>query len=241
MTTELVADIAAGTATTKGSTRAVERALNLLIEVCARDSVSLTECARAADVPASTALRLLRTLESHGFVARDDSGQFGPGVWLIRLGATALGRDSLVRLCQPSMRRVVKVTGESVYLATPSSEGMAIYIAMAEGTYPIRHTSWVGKQVPLRGLAVGDALAGKVNEDGYAVGRDRLEPDVTAVAVPIRAPGGIVGALNLLGPTYRIDRETLQRYGHEVVREARRVESQLQVSTDAQEGQVSTR
>ena len=40
------------------STRTVERALTLLSEVCSREAVTLTECARHTGLPASTALRL---------------------------------------------------------------------------------------------------------------------------------------------------------------------------------------
>ena len=58
-----------------GATRTVERALALLSEVCAGEAVTLTECARHTGLPASTALRLLRTLESVGFVSRDRADQ----------------------------------------------------------------------------------------------------------------------------------------------------------------------
>ncbi len=72
------------------STRTVERALALLSEVCTREAVTLTECARHTGLPASTALRLLRTLESRGFISRDDDGgSFRAGPRMIQLGATS--------------------------------------------------------------------------------------------------------------------------------------------------------
>ena len=58
---------------------------------------------------------------------------------------------------------------------------------------------------------------------------DRVEPDVTAIAAPIRRPGGIAGALNLLGPTYRIDDRTMDDYGQIVAREAEGLAAQLGV------------
>ncbi|MBN9618934.1 MAG: IclR family transcriptional regulator, partial [Actinobacteria bacterium] len=61
---------------------------------------------------------------------------------------------------------------------------------------------------------------GEVPASGYIAQRDRLEPDITAIAAPVRRPGGIVAAVNLLGPTYRIDDETTQQYGRIVSREA---------------------
>ncbi|MGX7677403.1 IclR family transcriptional regulator [Jatrophihabitans sp. DSM 45814] len=215
---------------TASTTRTVDRALALLAEVCAEDSISLSECARRAQLPASTALRLLRTLEGSGFVARDQVGSFRAGARLIQLGAAALGRQSIVRLTEPALHRMVAATGESAYLAVPGPNDTAIYIAMVEGTHAVRHTSWVGRSMPLANLAVGKALTGDVGPSGYVAERDRLEPDVTAIVAPIQRPGGVgdaIGALSLLGPTYRIDEDTLHRYGAIVADEARLLAAQL--------------
>ena len=202
------------------STRTVDRALALLAIVCRDAPVSLTECARLSSLPASTALRLLRTLAAAEFVARGADGAFHPGVRVLQLGAAALGRQSLVDLAQPSLARIVERTGESTYLVVRGSRDTALYLAMAEGTHPVRHTSWVGRAIELADLAVGAALRGEVPPAGYLAQRDRLEPDITAIAAPVRRPGGIAAALNLLGPTYRIDEETAHTYGRIVSQEA---------------------
>ena len=210
-----------------GSTRTVERALGLLAAVCADPPISLTECARRADLPASTALRLLRTLESTGFVARDRRGAYRPGVRVLQLGAMALGRQSLVELAQPSLARIVEQTGESTYLVVRGSGDTALYLAMTEGTHPVRHTSWVGRAIELADLAVGAALRGEVPSCGYLAQRDRLEPEITAIAAPVRRPGGIAAAINLLGPTYRIDERTSHDYGRIVSAEAAAISARL--------------
>jgi len=210
-------------ASATGPTRTVDRALELLAEVCAQESVTLSEAARRTGLPVSTALRLLRTLESSGFVTRDHFGGFAPGPRLIQLGAYSLGRHSLLRLAQPAMRRIGERTGESVYLAIQAPGNSAIYIGMVEGTHAVRHVSWIGRTVPLAGLAIGRALTGDDDEDGYVAERDRLEPDVTAIAAGIRWAGGVAGALNLLGPTYRIDDDTMHAYGRVVATEAQAI------------------
>jgi len=207
-------------------TRTVDRALDLLAEVCSEGAIGLSEVARRTGLPVSTALRLLRTLEASGFVVRDHTGAYGAGARLIQLGAYSLGRYSLLRLAEPAMRRIVGATGESTYVAVRGPNETAIYIGMVEGTRAVRHTSWVGRSVPIRGLAIGRALAGE-GHDGYVAERDRTEPDVTAIAAPIRWDGGIAGALNLLGPTYRIDEDTMHAYGHIVGTEARAIGAQL--------------
>jgi IclR family acetate operon transcriptional repressor len=202
------------------STRTAERALALLSEVCSGEAVGLTACARATGLPPSTALRLLRTLESAGFVTRDDAGSFRAGPTMIQLGAKAIGRHELARLAAPALDRIVAQTSESAYLSIRGANETAVYIAVVEGTHPVRHTSWVGRAVPMRGLAVGQVLGGEVPGEGYVAGRDLDEPDVTAIVAPVRYAGGVAAAVSVIGPTYRIDEKTMHDYGRVVAGEA---------------------
>lgn len=217
------------------STRTVERALALLSEVCRRGSVTLTECARETVLPPSTALRLLRTLETAGFVARDEAGSFRAGPVMTQLGATALGRNELARLAAPALDRIGAQTRESAYLSVRGVNDTAIYIAVVEGTHAVRHTSWIGRTLPMAGLAVGRVLCGDVPASGYVAGRDRMEPDVTAIVAPVRFPGGIAGALSVLGPTYRIDETTMHSYGRIVATEAAALSALLGYPSQTQE------
>ena len=204
-------------------TRTVERALALL-SVVTESPTSLSDCARLTSLPPSTALRLLRTLEAAGFASRDASGDFAAGPRMIQLGATSLGTHELTRVSKPSLDRIVQATGESTYLSVRGVGDTALYVALAEGTHAVRHTSWVGRAIPMTGLAVGRALTGDVPEqDGYVAERDLGEPDVTAIVAPIRSRGGVIGALSVLGPTYRIDEETMHRYGRVVAEESNRL------------------
>jgi IclR family acetate operon transcriptional repressor len=212
------------------STRAVERALGLLTEVCAEGAISLTDCARRVDLPTSTALRLLRTLESADFVARDQHGFFGAGTRLIQLGAAAMGRQSLVAMTQPALQRIVAETGESAYTSVLGPGDTALYVGMVEGTHAVRHTSWVGRTVALEGTAVGSALRGQVPGEGYVAQRSKVEPDVTSIAAPIWRPGGIAGAVSVVGPNYRIDAKKLRSFGRIVRREAEGIAAQFGAS-----------
>ncbi len=208
-------------------TRTVERALALLASVCDGASPSLTECARTTDLPASTALRLLRTLESAGFVARDDEGIYRAGSRLVQLGARALAQQPVVEACRPAMARLVEATGESTYLCLPGPGSSALYVAGLEGTHSIRHTNWVGRTGPLEGSAAGAALTGQVPSHGFVTKRSAIEPDVTAIAAPVRHPGGVIAALSVVGPAYRIDDHTAAAYGRLLVDEASRVSAAL--------------
>src|SRR5690625_1778763 len=144
----------------ESSTRTVQRALTLLSAVCDRGSTSLAEAAREAELPASTALRLMRTLEASDFLARSQDHSYHPGPRLIQLGAKAFSREMLVPLSAVPMQQVVDATGESVYLSVPGHSQTALYVSIVEGTHSVRHTNWVGRTVPLQGSAAGTVLRG---------------------------------------------------------------------------------
>jgi IclR family acetate operon transcriptional repressor len=206
-------------------TRTVDRALALLAQVCANSPVNLADCARLTELAPSTALRLLRTLESSGFVRRADDGTFRSGPRLIQLGALAYGRESLVGEVEPALARIVGECGESAYLAVPGPTGTGLYVGMVEGTYSVRHTSWVGRTVTLDGTALGAAMRDLVGADGFAAQRSGVEADVAAVAAPIRRAGPqgqplVVAVINVVGPSYRLDDQRLRALGLIVSREA---------------------
>ncbi|MHA7263245.1 IclR family transcriptional regulator [Arthrobacter sp. TMN-37] len=202
------------------STRTVERALQLLGAVCERGTLTLAEAARDAGLSASTALRLLRTLESTGFVRRDDAGGYRPGLRVVQLGAQALSSESLVSLAEGSLDRLVRLTGESAYLSVPSHDAHGIYLAVREGTHSVRHASWVGRSIPLKGTAVGAVLSGATPPAGFVVVRDGVEADVTAIAAPVHAGGRIAAALSVVVPSYRISEDEAAGIGKQVAREA---------------------
>lgn len=201
----------------EASTRTVERALALLATICDRGGANLVDSARECDLAPSTALRLLRTLETSGFVTKTDAGTYRPGSRIIQLGAQALSNESLIELARTTMEQLVETTGESVYLSVEGHRSTALYVAIVEGTHSVRHTSWVGRTVPLDGSAAGIALRGNVSADGYVVVERGVEADVTAIACPVRSESRIVGALSLVIPTYRVTAASAAEHGRLLV------------------------
>lgn len=203
------------------TTRTAERALTLLSVVCERGAVTLGDAAKAADLSPSTALRLLRTLESTAFVRRDESSTYRPGTAIVRLGVLALSHESLVALCHEPMNRVVEQTGESAYLSVPAPGRQGLYIAIVEGTHSVRHANWVGRRFPVDSSASGRVLEGLTDESDYCVVSDGVEQDVTAIAVPIRVGDSVVGALSVVVPSYRVTPESIERMAQVLLAESR--------------------
>lgn len=223
----------------EASTRTVERALALLATICERGSANLADSARECDLAPSTALRLLRTLEATGFVAKDEAGIYRPGGRMIQLGAAALSSESLTELAKPVMEKLLAQTGESVYLSVEWHSDVAIYIGIMQGTHSVRHTSWVGRTIPLDISAAGHALRGDVNSDGYVVVERGVEPDVTAIACPVYSEARIVAALSFVIPSYRVTESDAARCGELLVSAATELSAQLSRSpkSDSEERQ----
>ena len=212
------------------STRTVERALALLATVCERGGANLADSARDCDLAPSTALRLLRTLETTGFVSKDESGMYRPGGRIIQLGAQALSNESLIDLTAEAMEYVATETGESSYLSVEGHAGTALYISIVEGTHSVRHASWVGRTVPLDTSAAGHVLRGKVPEAGYVVVERGVEKDVTAIACPVYSETRIVAALSVVVPSYRLTATQAKQYGRTLLSAAAGITARLSSS-----------
>jgi IclR family acetate operon transcriptional repressor len=211
----------------EASTRTVERALALLATICDRGRANLVESARDCGLAPSTALRLLRTLETTGFITKDEFGVYRPGGRLIQLGAQALSNESLIDLTKPIMEKLVAETGESAYLSVEGHGDTALYISIVEGTHSVRHASWVGRTVPLDTSAAGHALRGQVPADGYIAVERGVEADVTAIASPVYSEARIVAGLSLVVPSHRLTASETMHYGRMLASAAADVSARL--------------
>ncbi|WP_235282327.1 IclR family transcriptional regulator [Microbacterium sp. SA39] len=205
----------------------MERALSLLAVVCDRGRTTLAESSRLVDLSPSTALRLLRTLESTGFVRKDADGSYRPGSRVVQLGTQALNHESLVGFCHTEMLDLVERTGESAYLSVAGHADTALYLAITEGTHSVRHASWVGRTIPLDGSAAGAALTGLTPAIGYVTVEQGVESDVTAIAAPIHSGARVVAALSLVIPSYRMTKDLATSYGDLLVEATERLSGGL--------------
>lgn len=193
--------------------RATDRGLSLVREVAEHPhGTALADLARAVDLSPSTTLRQLRSLQAAGFAARRSDGLWVPGAELMRIARSLAAMATLPRLAEPVLSALAEELGESAYLAEAADARTAVYVAMEAGTHAVRHVSWLGHTVPRRGTALGRALAGNVDPDGVAVREDAVESGITAVSAPVRdAHGEIVAAVSVVGPSFRLAGDALER------------------------------
>ena len=139
--------------------RASDVALGIIERVAFADApMSQTEIAAAAGLVKSAAHKHLRTLEEHGWVARDPETQryaLGPKAWLVGQRATGVG--DLAAAAAAGMRRLRDETGLAVVLSSVDGRGLSVIAALA-GTHAIEIGVRQGSRIALHASAQGQLL-----------------------------------------------------------------------------------
>jgi len=91
--------------------------LFIIIEHLSARPMTLTEVARSVDLPKSTALRFLRTLEESGWVVRDKDGVYALGPAIVGLAAQYLSGNPLVEVATPAIRALNAELDETISLS----------------------------------------------------------------------------------------------------------------------------
>jgi DNA-binding IclR family transcriptional regulator len=216
----------------------VARAIALLDELgAAPDGLGVNELARRIGVNASTASRLLATLEAGRLVERAPGGPYRLGLRLVALADGVLSRLDVRELARPRLRALVAATGETATLSVPGTgEAVTFDFVAAEssvvsvarlGRPSVGHATAAGKVVLAFGPAVAgesplvrftdrtivdpDALAAEIEairSRGWAEAEGEREPDLNALAVPVFGRAGELAAvLGLQGPAARLTTE----------------------------------
>jgi IclR family transcriptional regulator, acetate operon repressor len=202
-------------------TLAIDRAALLLILVLEADRPrALGELAGEAELPKSTASRLLAALERQGLVEqRGRRGSFVPGPVLLRFAHRGLADRHLAELAEPHLEALGEASEETINLAVAGALGVE-HIAQVESTHFLGAGQWVGRRVPYHCTAVGkvlvafgaadlpdaplepltpativdraalETLLDAVRADGCAVAIDELETGLASLAAPVLGTGG---------------------------------------------------
>jgi IclR family acetate operon transcriptional repressor len=224
-------------------TQAIDRAATLLVRLLESEGpVTLNELADAADLPKSTASRLMSALERQGLVHQ--SGQRGllePGPAILRFAHRGAAERNLLELAQPSLQSLSEASRETVNIAVPTPYGVD-HLAQVDARHFIGAGQWVGRRVDYDCTANGKVFLAfgaapvptpkrlerelvRVREQDFASAIDELEVGLAAVAAPVRGPtGDVIAALSLSGPTARLSPEELRPV---LVNEARALSQRL--------------
>jgi IclR family KDG regulon transcriptional repressor len=146
--------------------QSIDRAISLLDALSeAEGPQALRDLGRAAEVPSTTARRLLLTLISHRFVTQDEETRlYSRGPRLFESAYRIMGNLDLRTQAGPTLDRLNRETGLTVHLAI-LAEGEVVYIDKREANEPVRMYSAVGKRAPVHCTALGKALIAYLHEE----------------------------------------------------------------------------
>ncbi|MCU1547401.1 MAG: MarR family transcriptional regulator [Arthrobacter sp.] len=188
------------------------RALEIL--AAAQQPLTIAELADAMGVHRSVAYRILRTLEDHSLLVRDDGGRVQPGPGLAVL-ARSVSR-TLQTAALPELTQLANALTMSAFVAVWDHEDCVTLVTVDPrhtGAAVVQHP---GSRHPINagapGIAIQSALseqewkaaapgidyrpeAAEARRRGFATSHDEVIMGVSSLAVPIRVPGGRPAAL----------------------------------------------
>lgn len=134
----------------------VDRALRIL-PFLGESERDLADIAALLRVHKSTALRLLQSMESQGFVRRSGSHRYRLGSQVFKLASVALGNLDIRPFAAPHIRKLGETTRQTVHLAAYDN-GEVFYIDKYEPQKAVRMYSRLGVTAPLYCTGVAKAI-----------------------------------------------------------------------------------
>jgi IclR family acetate operon transcriptional repressor len=138
--------------------QALDRGILLLQALAQHNTVSLTDLAMQVGMPASSAHRLLMTLQQHDFVDFDENTQrWQVGIEAFRVGSAYLSRTNFLEAARGPLRDLMEATGETANLAVMDNSEV-VFVAQVETTNPIRAFFSAGTRALMHSSGIGKAL-----------------------------------------------------------------------------------
>lgn len=123
----------------------------------ARAPLSLSEIARIAQLPVSTAHGVVRALEHHGYLYFLSPREAYPTRRLWDLASVIEANDPIAQRLAPALQALRDETGETVILGTRQHD-QVLYLQVVESAQSIRYSSRAGEHKPLHASAIGKSL-----------------------------------------------------------------------------------
>lgn len=122
------------------------------------DGASLAQLSAGLGAPKTSLFSLLRALSDSDYLSHSD-GRYRLGGAAFSLGSAIVARRRFPDIAMPILRALADKSGETVFISELiPDEAMAVYIARAESTNPIRFMASVGERRPLYSSSGGRVL-----------------------------------------------------------------------------------
>lgn len=132
----------------------------------APEGCTLKEISTSLDIPRTTALRIVETLQRRAFLTKNEGGAFAPGTTLVHLGVQALDRLDIRGFARPVLNGLSNETGESSHIAILNGN-QSLLVEVCDSPHPVRIASRPGTLVDLHCSSTGKVfLAFSIPEPG---------------------------------------------------------------------------
>ncbi|MCQ6271765.1 IclR family transcriptional regulator [Pseudarthrobacter sp. R1] len=217
------------------------RALEIL--AAAPEAMTIAELADAMGVHRSVAYRILRTLEDHSLLVRDDGGRVQPGPGLAVL-ARSVSRN-LQSAALPELTHLANTLDMTAFVALWDHHDCITLVTVEPRHSGATVAQHPGTRHPINagapGIAIQSALtaaewdrletgvpyrpeAAEARRTGYSASHDEVIAGVSSLAAPVRVPGGRPAALAVV---YIRSTHEPSAVGAALAESAARIERQL--------------
>jgi DNA-binding IclR family transcriptional regulator len=229
----------------------LDRAVSVLgaVEKGAR---GLSEIVAATGLTRTTAHRLIRALEAHGFLLDVGRAGYALGPRIISLATSALRDLPLRDVAHPSLERLARATGESAQLYVLVGDER-LCVDVVESERELRTIIGIGASLPLTKGSAGKVFLAfgsadlrdrllpttdapqrlalqlqSVRRRGWADSVGEREPGVASVSAPVHGVSGeLLAAVSVSGPSSRLARDRATRFAPAVTQTATEIERAL--------------
>ena len=200
----------------------LDRAFSILFAFRPDDApLSLTELSLRTGLYKSTLLRLAGALIYHRFLVRLEDGRYRLGSSPFTLGAVYQSSLNLGDVLLPLMRELNQTTGEAVSFHMREGDHR-VCLYRINSSHSIRTEvrqgdiqslqKGAGGRVLLAFSGEAGALYDTVRREGTYLSCGERDPDIAGVSAPVFGINqSLLGALGVVGPINRLNRETLEK------------------------------
>ena len=129
------------------------------------EGLNMTAIREALEVPHTSALRILRTLESEGFV-QSKGRNFLLGPAFLEMGASHFASFNLRKAALPALQQLVDKTGETAHFCVPSGY-QSLILEVVESPEPVRVASRPGTLADIHCSATGKVFLAYLFRDEF--------------------------------------------------------------------------
>lgn len=232
------------TTATVSPSQTLSRGIQALeILAAAERALTIAELAGALGVHRSVAYRILRTLEDHSLLVRDDAGRVQPGPGLAVL-ARGVSRD-LQTAALPELTQLANSLNMTAFVAVWDHQDCVTLVTVEPRHSAATLAQHPGTRHPVNIGAPGIAIQSTMSEDewaslapglpyrpeavearrlGYAASHDEVIAGLSSLAAPVQVPGGRPAAIAVVYIRREQDQAAV---GEALAASAARIESQL--------------